>query len=100
MVKRSLGMVVLLGLLLVGMLASPATAAESDVEFREYDEIVEIAGDSGGEFLPEEYDMPGFFDWIVLPLVILAVVITALVLLRYLMSQPRFSKEAEERSRR
>lgn len=100
MVKRSLGMVLLVGLLLVGVLATTAAATEAEVEFREYDEIVEIAGESGGEFLPEEYEMPGFFDWIVLPLVILAVVVTALVLMRYLMSQPRFSKEAEERSRR
>ena len=100
MVKRSLGIVTLVGLLLVGVMTSTAMATEAEVEHREYEEIVEIAGESGQEFLPPEYEMPGFFDWIVLPLVILAVLITGLVLMRYLMNQPRFSKEAEERSRR
>jgi hypothetical protein len=100
MVKRALGTVLLVGLLL-GVMASTAAATEAGgVEHLEYEEIVDNAGEAGQEFLPAEYEMPGFFDWLIIPLVVAGVLITALVLLRYLVSQPRFSKEAEARSRR
>lgn len=102
MVKRVPVIALLLGLLLAGAMAVPALAAEGggETHFKEYEEIVETAGDAGGEFLPEEYARPGFFDWIVYPLVAAGIVITSLVLVRYLFAQPRFTREAEERSRR
>ncbi len=100
MLKRSLGIIMVVGLLLVGGMASTAVAAESGAEFTEYEDIVAGAGEAGGEFLPPEYERAGFFDWIIFPLVGAGVLITALVLFRYLIAQPRFSREAEERSRR
>lgn len=101
MLKRSVGMVVLLGLLVVGALAGPAGATEGPaVEFREYDEIRTNASDVGAEFLPEEYEMPGFFDWLIIPLVAVGILATAVTLFRYLIAQPRFEREAEQRSRR
>jgi hypothetical protein len=100
MLVRVLGAVLLVGQLLVGG-ATAAVATEGGAAERPaYEEIVERAGDAGGQFLPEEYERPGFFDWIILPLVVLGVVITTLILVRYLASQPRFTAEAEKRSRR
>ncbi|CAN5446575.1 hypothetical protein BH23ACT9_BH23ACT9_24510 [soil metagenome] len=101
MLKRTFGMVLVAGLLLVGVMAGAAVAAEPDPEFfREYSEIRENASDVGAEFLPDEYEIPGFFDFLIIPLIGLGVVVTAVTLFRYLVNQPRFEREAEERSRR
>ncbi len=100
MVKRSLGIIMIVGLLLVGAMASTAVATEAEVEFQEYEQIVDTAGENGGAFLPEEYSRPAFFDWLLFPLMGIAVLMTGVVLFRYLIAQPRFSREAEERSRR
>jgi hypothetical protein len=101
MLKRALTTVMLVGLVLGGALATTAVAVEGGGAHRlPYEEIVERAGEAGGEFLPPEYERPGFFDWIVYPLVGAGVVITGMVLFRYLIAQPRFSREAEQRSRR
>lgn len=99
MVKRSAAML-LLGMVLVGLVAGPATATEAGENFREYEEIQGDASDVGSEFLPEEYEIPGFFDWLIIPLVALGVVVTGVTLFRYLIAQPRFEREAEKRSRR
>lgn len=102
MVKRwfAMVMVLLIGLLIVGALGTTALATEAEGEFREYEEIVAEAGEAGGEYLPEEYDIPGFFDWIIIPLVAVGVLVTVIVLGYYLFAQPRFARETEERSRR
>ncbi|MEE8601575.1 hypothetical protein [Euzebya tangerina] len=100
MLKRSIAVLMLSGLLLVGAVATTAGAAEGGGEFTEYEEIVEGAGEAGGEFLPDEYEIPGFFDYIRFPLIALGVVVTGGVLSYYLIAQPRFQREAEEKSRR
>lgn len=92
--------VLLAGLLVVGMLGTAAQATEAEGEFTEYEEIVAEAGEVGEEYLPEEYDIPGFFDWIIIPLVVIGVLVTVGVLGYYLLSQPRFAREVEERERR
>lgn len=86
---------------MVGMFGATAAATEAEGgEFVEYEEIVAEAGEAGGEYLPEEYDIPGFFDWIIIPLVAVGVLVTLAVLGYYLFAQPRFARETEERSRR
>lgn len=100
MVQRSLATILLVGLLLTGAMASAAVATEGEVEFREYEEIVENASDAGMEHIPEEYEMPGFFDWMIYPLVGIGVLVTIGVLGYYLVAQPRFERESEEKSRR
>lgn len=102
MVKRLLGSL-LLGLAVVGMLAGPAIATEGGGEFTEYSDIREGASDIGAEFLDpdaEESERPGFFDWFIFPLVVIGLLATGFILLRYLVFQPRFAQEAEERSKR
>ena len=94
-------LLVLVGLLLVvGVLGTPATATEAPSHFREYEEIQANTSEVGAEFLPPEYEMPGFFDWMIIPLIAAGILITAAVLLRYLMAHPRFEREAKARSRR
>lgn len=101
MLKRALGLTLVFGVLLLGTFTAPAVAVESgEVPHYEYEDISGAASPVGEEFLPEEYSRPPFFDWIVFPLVAAGVLVTALVLLRYLMWQPRFSREAKEKSRR
>ncbi|MGI9017242.1 MAG: hypothetical protein ACR2HR_09100 [Euzebya sp.] len=101
MVKRSLAVLMLAGILLVGSLVSVAGATEAEGgEYVEYEQIVENSTDAGAEFLPAEYDIPGFFDWIIIPLVGVGVLVTAGLLGYYLIAQPRFAREAEERSKR
>lgn len=100
MVKRSFATLLLVGLLLTGAMASAAVATEAEVEHREYEEIVENASDAGLEFIPEEYERPGFFDWIIVPLVGVGVLVTVGILGYYLVAQPRFQRESETRSRR
>ncbi|HUG86138.1 MAG TPA: hypothetical protein VMM13_16360 [Euzebya sp.] len=96
---RPAGLLLMVGLLMVGVLSGPAIATEAPSHFREYEEIQENASDVGAEFLPAEYDIPGFFDWLIIPLVAAGVLITAAVLLRYLISHPRFEREAREKER-
>lgn len=100
MLKRYTGMLLLAGLLLVGVMAGAATAAEAPDNFVEYEQIQENASDIGAEFLPEEYEIPGFFDYLIIPLIGAGVLITGAVLFRYLINQPRFERESEQRSRR
>lgn len=108
MLKRTAAMampavlVMLAVVLMVGALSGAAQATEAPSHFREYSEIRENASDVGAEFLPDEYDIPGFFDWLIIPLVAAGVLITVAVLLRYLIAHPRFEREAKakERSRR
>lgn len=97
---RLAGLLVLVALLTLGVLSGSALATEAPEHFREYSEIRENASGVGQEFLPEEYEIPGFFDWMIIPLVALGVLITVAILLRYLISQPRFEREVKERSRR
>lgn len=101
MVKRTLGLALLMGTLLLGAVAAPAAAVEGgEAPHYEYEDIAEGASAVGTEFLPEEYTRPPFFDWYVFPLIAAGVLVTALVLFRYLLWQPRFSREARERTAR
>jgi hypothetical protein len=107
MVKRSVGMALIVAMLVVGGMSAmlvvggvSGTAHAADGPRIEYDEIRANATDAGAEFLPEEFEIPGFFDWLIIPLIAGGVVVTIAILGRYLVSQPRFAREAEERERR
>lgn len=101
MVKRALGLTLLLALLTIGALAAPAIATEGgEAVHHEYEDIAAGASDVGAEFLPEEYTRPPFFDWFVFPLIGAGVLISALIVARYLAWQPRFAREAREKSKR
>ena len=100
MLKRSVAVLMLSGLLFMGAVTTSAVAVEAGGDFTEYEDIVENAGEAGGEFLPDEYEIPGFFDYFRFPLIAAGIIVTAGVLGYYLIAQPRFQREAEERSRR
>lgn len=102
MVNRILA-TLLLGLMLVGMVAVPAVATEGGSDFTEYEDIRQNASSVSEQFLApdaEDAERPGFFDWMIFPLAAAGIVITLLIVVRYLMFQPRFAREADARSQR
>lgn len=102
MVTRTLG-TLLLGLLLVGAFAGPVLATEGEGTHYEYEDIRDNASDVGAAFLEpdaEEAERPGFFDWMIYPLAAAGILITGFIVVQYLVFQPRFAREAEERSKR
>lgn len=108
--RRSIAGLLLAGLLTVltmtfALGATPAHAVEGEGEshFYEYEEIRENASDVSTQFLDpdaESEERPGFFDWFIFPLAAVGVLITAFILFQYLVFQPRFARESEQRGRR
>ncbi len=94
----------MLGMLVLGLTASPALATEGEeTHFTEYEDIRENASDISTAFLDpdaEESERPGFFDWMIYPLAGIGVLITGFILFQYLVFQPRFAREADARSQR
>lgn len=105
MPKRLLG--VLLLLLLACAFAAPAMAVESEGEDPEaehhelpsYDEIG-TGSETSQEFRPEPYEQPTIFAGILYPLLVIAGVVVLGVLGAYLLWQPRFAQEREEKKRK
>ncbi len=94
--RRVVAVVVLaVAVVIVGALGAAAT--ESGVEFVPFEELSEQAGAPAQQFLPPAYEGPGFFEWMIFPLLIVGVVAFAVVLARYLQWQPRFARERSEK---
>ena len=92
--------------LLLGMvaLAGPAAAVEEGVGAevpapRTVEEVV-ADNDTAQQFVPEPYEQPTWFPLLRLPLLIIGVLVTLAVLFAFLLWQPRFAQERQERSRR
>ncbi|MGH8903460.1 MAG: hypothetical protein ACRDYA_17750 [Egibacteraceae bacterium] len=108
MAKRLLGVALLLALLLcvpgpVGI----ATAAEPEPdegagEHSPLPSIDEIGSrsDIAKQYLPEPYEEPTWFQWALFPLLIVGVLATLMVLLAYLVWQPKFANEQKTKRRR
>lgn len=94
--RSAAGLVVVVALLL----GAPAVATEGEgaVEIPDYEELA--ANEAAQDFLPEEYDPPGFFSWFIYPLLALGLLAALAVGFRYFQWQPRFMREAQEKRRR
>lgn len=85
----------------VAALPSPAAATEAGSGEREpLPSIDEIGTQAGREFFPDEYEEPKFFRFIYGPLAAVGILLIMLVLVRYLIWQPRFTAERRERKKR
>lgn len=102
MSKRRLGVCTLVVAVVMAAMALPAAAVEGgggggeDVEMEE----VGTGSETAQEYRPEPFEQPAFFDWILYPLAALGIVVTLAVLGLYLLWQPEFGREAEEKKKR
>lgn len=86
----------LLAVLLVALVGSGAGATEGGpVEVPRFEDLRDSRGETAREFLPEDYEGPGFFDWMIFPLLIVGVIAFVAVMARYLQWQPRFARERD-----
>lgn len=104
-VPRLLRALLLALVLLLGVLASPALAVPDEdgpPQERGLPSIEEVTTGSevSQQFLPEAYEQPSVFNALVYPLLVAAFLITFLLMVLYLLWQPRFSREKSERVRR
>lgn len=120
MSKRRLGVFTLLVAVVVMAMALPAVAVEGDAggggggggdeedveaggghghEDKEMEDIG-TGSETAQEFRPEPYEQPAFFEWIIYPLAALGIVATLVVLGLYLLWQPEFEREAQEKKKR
>lgn len=92
--------VALIVMFLLALVPAAAHAVEGGgVEVPDFSELRESSSDTAQQFLPEDYERPGFFDWWVIPLIAVGVLASLYVLVRYLVYQPKFAREAEEREK-
>jgi hypothetical protein len=104
MSQRLVGVVLALLLSLAAM-AGPALAAEGAGEGEEgpaprtVEEVV-ADNDTARQFAPEPYEQPTWFPIMRLPLMIVGVLVSLAVLFAFLLWQPRFAQERQEKSRR
>lgn len=110
--SRLFGVTSVLLVLLLGVFALPAVAAEADEdadptetleeEHQPMPSIDEIGSGNeiSQEFRPESPETPVFADALRYPLLIAGAVITVVVLTLYLVWQPRFGRESKESSKR
>jgi len=104
MYKRLIGVLVLATVMFAGM-ALPAFAAEeggSGPVQHELPKIDEVGSqsDTAQQFFPKPVEEPTVFPWFGWPLMLGAVVTTLLVLLTYLVFQPRFVSERKAKQRK
>ena len=114
MVQRLVGVVLVLLLSLAAMVG-PALAAEGAGDAagagaegageaeapgpRSIEEVV-ADNDTARQFVPEPYEQPTWFPALRLPLMIVGVLVSLAVLFAFLLWQPRFAQERQEKSRR
>lgn len=110
--SRLFSVVSILLMLLLSVLAMPAMAAEAGDEEIDPGEAMEeeeplpsldeigSGSEISEDFRPEPPETPVFADALRYPLVIVGVVVTIVVLTLYLVWQPRFGREAKEKSKR
>ena len=107
MSTRRLALLVLVLLACLGGVAAPAAAqeepvgTEAPVETGPPPTVDEVTRDNpvAREYRPEPYVTPSFTPWLLYPLLFAAVVAALLILLLYLVWQPRFASEARRKSR-
>ncbi|MGI8574868.1 MAG: hypothetical protein ACR2MA_05895 [Egibacteraceae bacterium] len=100
MVKRLLG-VLLVTSFVVGALIVPALATEEGGPEAPPPNIDEICAteSASSQFCPEEYVEPSFFQWLSVPLLVVAIVMIAVLLGAYLYWQPKFAEERRAKQR-
>lgn len=112
MPKRLLGVLVMV--LLTLTIAAPAMAVEAgggeegeegeelEVEHEELPKFEEIGTGSeiSQEFRPEPYEQPSLFAPILYPLAVIAGIALLVIFGLYLLWQPRFSQEIEEKKKK
>lgn len=99
---RLLGVVVLTLLLVFGVAGAAAAVEAGEDGHGELPSMEEIGSGSetSQQFYPDEYEPPSIINWLLPPLLGIAVLVTVAMLLLYLWWQPRFAREREERARR
>ncbi|MFO8076805.1 MAG: hypothetical protein ACQETV_06040 [Actinomycetota bacterium] len=79
--------------------APPVAAVEDDAEAAEEPppDIEELCreGTIAEEFCPERYEQPALFQFILYPLLGVGLLVVTLIVLLYLVWQPRFARERE-----
>lgn len=110
MPTRRIGVTLLLTLLLslpgVSAVGVAGTAAATEAGSPAQQEPLPSFDEAGSgtdiakEYRPDAYVEPGWFQWLVFPLLILGIVATGAVLFAYLKWQPRFADEAKTKRRR
>lgn len=102
-----LGGVALVLVMLVGLaLGSAGTAAATEAEGPAQQEPLPSFSEVGSqsdiaqEFLPEGYEGPSWFQWLLFPLLIVGIVVTVAVLFAYLVWLPKFADEQKTKRRR
>lgn len=103
MSKRRLGVLTLVLAVLLAALAAPAAAVEGEdgghgQEDLEMEEIG-TGSETAKEFRPEPFEQPAFFKWIIYPLAGLGVLAALVILGLYLLWQPEFGREGQEKKR-
>ncbi|CAN5165624.1 hypothetical protein BH20ACT9_BH20ACT9_14070 [soil metagenome] len=106
MPTRRLALLVLVLACLAGV-AAPAAAqeepvgTETPVETGPPPSVDEVTRDNpvAREYRPDPYVTPSFTPWLLYPLLLAGVVAALLILLLYLVWQPRFASEARRKSR-
>lgn len=106
MAKRRLGVFTLVVAVLTVAMALPAAAVEGegpggghgqeDVEMEE----IGTGSETAKEFRPEPFEQPALFQWIVYPLAAVGILMALVILGLYLLWQPEFGREAEEKKKR
>lgn len=96
--------VALLGMTLVALGPTGiAAAVEGELEQQQplprFEEIGSQS-DIAREYLPEPYEEPSWFQWLLFPLLIVTIVVTGAVLFFYLVWQPKFASEQKTKRRR
>lgn len=104
MSKRRLGVFTVVVVVLIAAMAMPAAAVEGEGgghghEDKEMEEVG-TGSETAKEFRPEPFEQPQFFQWIVYPLAALGIVVALAVLGLYLLWQPEFGREAEEKKKK
>jgi hypothetical protein len=105
--RRHLAGIALLLAMLVSVLAGltgTAAAVEGEgVEQQEPLPTLDKVGsqsDIAREYLPEPYEEPSWFQWLLFPLLIIGIIATVVVLFAYLVWQPKFAYEQRTKRRR
>lgn len=100
MVKRLFG-ALLAAVFVVGALGGTALAVDEGGGEEPPPDIAEICATEAvsSQFCPEEYVEPSFFQWMSVPLLIVAIVMILVLLGAYLYWQPKFAQERREKQR-
>lgn len=105
MSKRRPGVLMLVLAVLLVAMAIPAAAVEGEEgpggHGQEDLELEELGtgSETAKEFRPEPFQQPALFQWFIYPLAALGIVATLVILGLYLLWQPEFGREGQEKKR-